>query len=264
MSDSTSSSLARMLGVLDLFGESVQTLTAEAISDALGVSRPTGYRYIRILLNADLLQHAGNAAYALGPKIVMLDHYIRATDPVLHAARPLMRALADQTGFDCITSGWFSNQVLDTHREYGAEPADLPVYDRGKTRSLFAGAGPKLVLASLPTIQLRRLFDTHHKEVRAAGLPVEWPAFRKYYAGIRHAGYYQSHGEGHPQYAAVGAPIVNPKDGLWYALVVVFNKSRLSIVDTDKLIELTLETARAISARVTQQTRIPLPNRHVA
>lgn len=250
--DSVSSSLARMLGVLDLFNEERQTMTVDAIADALAVSRPTSYRYVRILLDADLLKNAGNAAYALGPKIMMLDHYIRATDPVLRVARPLMRALTEETGFDCIASSWFSNRVVDTHREYGKEPAQLHIYDRGQSRPLFPGAAPKLVLASLSPAQLHRVFDAHRDEAVAWGLPGEWPEFRKYYAAIRRAGRYLSMGEGHPQYVGVGVPIINPKDGLWYALTVVFDKIRLNIIDIDKLTSLTLETARAISERMAQ------------
>lgn len=255
MPDSPNSSLARMLCVLDLFDENQTMLTVEAISDRLAVSRPTSYRYVRILLDASLLQYAGNAAYALGPKITMLDHCIRVTDPMLQAARPLMRALTEQTGFDCIASGWFNNQVLDTHREHGSESVVLPAYDRGSVRPPFLGAGPKLILASLPTAQLRQLFETRHAEILAAGLPGEWAEFRKYYAAIRRAGHYLSHGEGHPQFVGVGVPIANPKDSLRHdVLVVVFNKSRMSIVDTDKLIGLTRETASAISGRIAKQT----------
>lgn len=249
MSDSVSSSLARTLSVLDLFNENKQTLTAEEIVDVLAVSRPTGYRYVRILLNADLLQQVGNSLYALGPKIVVLDHYIRFSDPVLRVSRPLMQELAKKTGFDCITSGWFGNQVLDTHREYGAVPAHL-LYGRGRPRPLFLGSAPKLILASFSSPQLRKVFDQHGEEAVAAGLPGDWPGFRKYFAAIRRAGHYLSVGELQSQYASVGAPIVSPKESLWGSLSIVFDKSRLSIIDTDKLTGLTIETAQAISTRI--------------
>jgi DNA-binding IclR family transcriptional regulator len=252
--DSTTSSLVRMLSVLDLFSESRHTLTAEEIVDALAISRPTGYRYIRILLDADLLQSASHATYTLGPKIITLDHYIRAADSVLQESRPLIKALAAKTGFDCIISGWFGNQVLDTHREYGFMPVNLPLYDRGRPRPLFAGSAPKLILASLPSAQLRKLFEERREQVLAAGLPDKWPAFRKYYAAIRRARRYLSLGEADPRLVSVGAAIVNPNEGLWRTLTVVFDKGRLQIIDTDKLIGLTMETAQEISARVAQSS----------
>jgi DNA-binding IclR family transcriptional regulator len=253
-SDSTTSSLVRMLSVLDLFSESRYCLTAEEIADALAISRPTGYRYVRILLDAGLLQPAGYATYVLGPKIITLDHYIRTADPVLQAARPLIKTLAAQTGFDCIISGWFGNQVLDTHREYGVMPMDLPLYDRGRPRPMFAGSAPKLILASLPSAQLRRVFDSHQAPILAAGLPGEWSAFRKYYAAIRRAGRYLSMGEADPRYVSVGAPIVSPGDGPWSILTVVFDQSRLRVIDTDKLTDLVIETTQNIGARIAQNT----------
>jgi DNA-binding IclR family transcriptional regulator len=244
------SSLVRMLSVLDLFNEGRYTLTVEEIAEALSISRPTSYRYVRILLNANLLQPAGNATYALGPKIITLDHCIRAADPVLQGARPLVKRLASKTGFDCIISGWFGNQVLDTYRERGVMSVDLPLYDRGRPRPLFAGSAPKLILASLPSAQLRKIFENYREQALAAGLPDEWPAFRKYYAAIRRAGRYLSLGEGHSEYVAVGAPIINPTDGLWNTLTVVFDKSQMQVVDTDKLTDLTIETARSINALI--------------
>ena len=47
MKEKTGSSLARMLSVLDLFSEQAPLWTAEAITEALQVSAPTGYRYVR-------------------------------------------------------------------------------------------------------------------------------------------------------------------------------------------------------------------------
>ena len=115
-----------------------------------------------------------NAAYALGPKIITLDHCIRVADPtILQVAKPLMRELVSKTGFDCITTGWFGNQILDTHREYGVTLVPLPLYDRGRPRPLFAGSAPKLILASLPSARLRKVFEGHHQQALAAKLPSE-------------------------------------------------------------------------------------------
>ena len=44
MNDKADSSIARMIGVLDLFTDQRLLWSAEVIADALQVSRPTGYR----------------------------------------------------------------------------------------------------------------------------------------------------------------------------------------------------------------------------
>lgn len=244
------SSLGRMLGVLDLFDDTRLTRTAEDIAAAMEVSLPTGYRYVRTLLEAGLLQRVENSHYTLGPRIILLDHYIRKADPVLREGIPVMRELVEKTGFDCVTSGLFGTQVLDTHREMGGAPATL-AYGRGRPRPLFQGGAPKVLLATFTPAQLRKVFDARHEEIVRCGLPAEWSEFRKYFAAIRKAGHYVSVGELEPQLAAVAAPILKVDGSAWGALSIVLDTSRLAIVDTRKLVQLVTEGAARIGARLT-------------
>ena len=247
--EKSNSSLERMLGVLDLFDDQRLSRTAEDIAAALEVSLPTGYRYVRTLLEAGLLQRVENSHYTLGPRIILLDHYIRRADPVLREGIPVMRELVQQTGFDCVTSGLFGTQVLDTHREMGSMPATL-AYGRGRPRPLFQGGAPKVLLATFTPAQLRKIFETRREEAVRCGLPGEWSDFRKYYAAIRRAGHYLSMGELEPQLAAVAAPILKSDGSAWGALSLVLETSRLAIVDMRKLVQLVSEGAGRIAARL--------------
>ena len=243
------SSLGRMLAVLDLFDDTRLTHTAEDISALLEVSLPTGYRYVRLLLEAGLLQRVEDSRYALGPRIIVLDHYIRKADPVLREGIPVMRELVAATGFDCVLSGLFGHQVLDTHREMGSTPATL-AYGRGRPRPLFQGAAPKVLLSTFASPQLHKLFDARKGEAVKCGLPGEWSDFRRYFAAIRKAGHYVSLGELEPQLVAVAAPILKQDGGAWAALSLVFDTSRLAIVDIDKLVSLITEAAGRIGGRL--------------
>ena len=247
--EKSASSLSRMLGVLDLFDDGVLTRTAESIAGDMGVSVPTGYRYVRMLVEAGLLQRLENSHYTLGPRIILLDHYIRKADPVLREGIPLMRELVEKTGFDCVTSGLFGNQLLDTHREYAAAPATL-AYGRGRPRPMFKGAAPKVIVASFPSAQLHKLFDAQKVQVLEAGLPDNWSDFRRYFAGIRKAGFYLSTGELEPHLSALAAPIPKDGGGIWGALQLVFNTSRLGIVDNDRLAELVIDAAQRLATRL--------------
>lgn len=249
MPEKSLSSLGRMLGVLDLFDDRHLTRSADDISVALEVSLPTGYRYVRLLLEAGLLQRVEDSRYALGPRIILLDHYIRKADPVLREGLPVMRELVAATGFDCVVSGLFGTQVLDTHREMGSTPATL-AYGRGRPRPLFQGGAPKVLLASFTPAALRKVFDARHDEIVRNGLPAEWRDFRRHYAAIRKAGHYVSIGELEPQLAAVAAPIPKSDGGAWAALSLVFDTSRLSIVDIDKMVHLITEGAARIGGRL--------------
>lgn len=249
MSESSTSSLERMLGVLDLFDDHHLTRTAEDIATTLQVSLPTSYRYVRLLLQAGLLQKVEDSHYALGPRIILLDHYIRTADPVLREGQPILRELVAATGFDCVVTGLFGLQVLDTHREMAGAPAML-AYGRGRPRPLFQGGAPKVLLSTFAPAPLKKVFEARHDELVRCGLPAEWREFRRYFAAVRKAGHYISRGELEPQLGAVAAPILKPDGSAWAAISLVFDTSRLAIVDLDKVVHLITEAATRIGARL--------------
>jgi DNA-binding IclR family transcriptional regulator len=249
MTDKSLSSLGRMLSVLDLFSEGRLTWTAEAITEALDVSLPTGYRYVKMLVDAGLLQRAADSHYTLGPRIIVLDHYIRMADPVLQTGVPYMKELAANTGFDCVLSGLYGDQLLDTHRELGSAPAVLS-YGRGRPRPWFQGAAPKVILANLPTAQLHREFDKRHDDIVRAGLPGDWPAFRKYYSQIRKVGHYFSNGELESNLAALAAPLQKSDGTVLGAISLVTSVQRMALIDLPKLSQLLMRTAQDIVTRI--------------
>ncbi len=249
MSERSDSSLSRLLGVLDGFDETHTDLSAEEVSAALGVSLPTSYRYLKSLSDAGLLRRSSEARYTLGPRIVVLDHLIRQADPVLRCCTPHMKDIVAQTGFDCVVSALHGEQLLDTHREFGATPASLS-YGRGRPRPLFLGGAPKVILAGMPTPQLRRLFDAHRAQIQHAGLPTDWGAFRAYYSRIRKAGFYVSNGELEPHLAALAVPLRNARGDTLGALSVVGTVPRMGVIDTTKVVALLQRTAHDIAQRL--------------
>lgn len=249
MSDKPDSSLARLLAVLDLFDDAHLTLTAEAIEAALQVSQPTAYRYVKALADAGLLQRQGAATYGLGPRIILLDRLIRRSDPVLQHAVPFMKELVATTGLDCVTTGLYGDRMLDTHREVGGQPPQLS-YGRGRPRPLFLGAAPKAVLSCFAPAQLQRLWQQHTDEAVAAGLPADWPAFRRHFARIRKAGHYVSRGELEPALGAVAVPLVLADGQVLGAISLVTHVERLALIDEAKLAQLLRRAAGEIVARI--------------
>lgn len=249
MMDKADSSLARMLGVLDLFTDQRLHWTAEEISEALQVSLPTGYRYVKMLTDTGLLQRAGDAQVTLGPRIIVLDHYIRQADPVMQHGIPFMKELVSLTGFDCVCSSLLGTQLLDTHREYSSAPANLS-YGRGRPRPLFLGAAPKVILAQLSSGNLHKIMDAHTAEIAQAGLPTLWPEFRRYFARIRKAGYYLSHGELESTLSALAVPLVAGNGRVMGALSLVSSVQRMAVVDTSKLTPLLQRAASDIGSRL--------------
>lgn len=249
MTDKADSSLARMLSVLDLFSDQRLHWSAEDIGETLGVSLPTSYRYLKTLSDAGLLRRGTDAQFTLGPRIVVLDHFIRQADPVLQCGVPFMKELVAQTGFDCVVTSLHGDQLLDTHREYGTMPANLS-YGRGRPRPLFQGGAAKVVLAGLPTPLLHKLLDTRSDEVAAAGLPTDWPNFRRYYSQIRKDGFYFSNGELETTLAAIAVPLQQADGTVIGALSLVTTVQRMAVIDHAKLTPLIQRAAREISARL--------------
>jgi DNA-binding IclR family transcriptional regulator len=202
-----------------------------------------------MLTDAGLLQRAGDAQVTLGPRIVVLDHYIRQADPVLQHGIPFMKELVALTGFDCVVSSLLGTQVLDTHREYSSVPADLS-YGRGRPRPLFLGAAPKVILAQLPSSTLHKIMDMHEAEIAAAGLPSTWPEFRRHFARIRKQGFYFSNGELEPTLAALAVPLLAADDRVIGALSLVSSVQRMAMIDTSKLTPLLQRAATDICSRL--------------
>jgi len=248
-SDKSDTSLARMLSVLDLFSDQRLHWSAEDISETLGVSLPTSYRYLKTLSDAGLLRRGSDAQFTLGPRIVVLDHFIRQADPVLQCGIPFMKELVAQTGFDCVVSSMHGDQLLDTHRELGSMPASLS-YGRGRPRPLFQGAAPKVILAGWAPAALHKLFDSHAEDIAAAGLPSDWSAFRRYFSQIRKNGHYFSDGELESNLAAVAVPLHQADGSVIAALSLVTSVQRMAVIDRSKLTPLIQRAAQEISARL--------------
>ena len=245
------SSLRRMLAILDLFTPERPVRIAEDVAAGCGCSVATAYRYLAELCRAGLLARVAGA-YALGGRIIELDYTIRACDPLLQAAQPIMRELRDRTGCDVLLADMTGDRILASHHERGNDPATVS-FGRGRPMPLFRGAGSKVIIASLPWARLRKLHAGRGTEVSAAGLGENWAAFRAAIAAIRRAGCAVSLGELDPQNVGVAAPVRHggavPSGGL----VLVLSRARWSIADKQLVAELVKTAAARIAAAAAER-----------
>lgn len=245
--DDARPSIGRALAILDVFTVEAPSWTAEQICEERRLSIPTGYRYIRELVAAGLLARGSGGRYSLGPRIVALDYTIRQSDPLLHVAVPVMKDLVRRTGCACVVSTLLGDQILDTHRESGAEPLAL-AYGRGRSRPMFYGAAPKVILADQPTAWLHRLYGAHAAEIAAAGMGADWAAFRRGLAEIRRQGFYLSRGELEADISAAAAPIRIPAQDMQSAIALVTSSERFELLDVAQLAALVRQGSEEIAA----------------
>jgi DNA-binding IclR family transcriptional regulator len=152
-----------------LFSQEHPVWNADEINEQLGYSRATGYRYVKDLVDAGLLQKVSQGGYALGARIIELDFQLRQTDPVLLAAAPVMDELAFRSRMDVVLSAMFGGmRLVDTHRVSPDSSLHLR-YGRGRPRPLFRGAAPKIIMANLPRSQLLRIYEAHAAEIHQTG-----------------------------------------------------------------------------------------------
>jgi len=245
------SSLNRMLAVLSLFSTERPMWDADQISEALDCSKPTGYRYVRELVQAGLLQRLNEGMYSLGPRIALLDYVIRSSDPLLMASIPVMRDLVEKTDCQCVLSRMDGAYFLDLHRE--GPPQDLQLtYGRGRPRPLFRGGAPKVIMANLSSRRLQRLYEQHAEEIGNEGLGADWEGFRQYMLQIRRAGYYVSRGELEVGVCSISVPIKFSAQENPAALALVTSRTRFELMDHEKVLGMLQSAVMQITSGVQQ------------
>lgn len=201
----------RTISVLKLFTLERSEWTVEDAAVALHVSTSSAYRYFAALTDAGLLTTVASGRYILGPAIIQYDRQIQLTDPLLRIAKPVMAdimrfAPADSTVLLCRI---FRETVLCIHQAAEADSRSSVSYERGRPMPLFKGATSKIILAHLPSRDLRRLFETHRAQIGAARLGDGWEAFRGSMARMRKAGHAVTHAEVDPERIGIAAPILD-------------------------------------------------------
>lgn len=200
----------RTISVLRLFTLERPRWTVEEAAVALQVSVSSAYRYVAALTEAGLLTTAAGGQYVLGPAIIQYDRQIQLTDPLLRVAKPIMADIMRfaPAGSTVLLCRMFRETVLCVHQVTDAAGARVS-YERGRPMPLFKGATSKIMLAYLPSRDLRRLYEAHRTQIREAALGDAWETFRKAMATMRKAGHAITHAEVDPGRTGIAVPILD-------------------------------------------------------
>jgi DNA-binding IclR family transcriptional regulator len=246
---SAKTSLARTVGLLNLFTPEAPMWATDELIAMLGMSRSTGYRSIKALVGVGLLAPVSNNKYILGPRIVVMDRQIRQSDPLYNAGGPVMQSLVAETGYSSLLCALYSRTVLCVREELtDASPEHL--LTRGQERPLFRGALSKIMLPYLRPHQLRYLYAKHSATIAEAGLGMEWPSFRSNLAKIKADGYVKTSGEFNPGVVGISAPIFNRDDRILGSIGVVGNEDQFSSADEDRCVMAVIQAGKEVSQRL--------------
>ncbi|MES2413270.1 MAG: IclR family transcriptional regulator C-terminal domain-containing protein [Pseudomonadota bacterium] len=252
---------ARMIDVLDLYSETDTLLTAEEIASRLQVSRPTAFRYARELTIAGFLANY-SGRYSLGARIITLDSRIRQSDPVLKAARPVMKDLSAETGCNSVLCRMYNDEVINVHDEAGYDDPYVNFSGRGRPLPLFRGSASTVMVANLPTSRQKKMYLQHGKDRDVLARGQDWPAFRSFYEKVRKTGHYVSHQEIESNTIGIGAPINVAHVGTVATISLVFSADRLALLNEEGLAAVLKSGCADIASELgaLTETRPPLPS----
>lgn len=240
-----------MLNVLDLFRPDQPVIDVDIICRELGYTSASAYRYLRELGDVGLLVRLPRG-YALGPRIITLEHQMTNHDPVLARSRDLVERLVSETGLDALVSEWYGDSVVNVLIQRGSD-AGPEGGGRGRPIDLFHSATSRVVLAYLLPRQIRRIFDAHANQPELQHLGLDWKQFTKSLLAIRKLGYCISESELHSGRSGVAAPIFDEKRRVLGSMTLVGRNERFRAFQQTYLCDLITNAASELTARIAQQ-----------
>jgi DNA-binding IclR family transcriptional regulator len=214
-----------MFGILDLFEGPQFEWTVEQLHDALGYTRSTLYRYLKILTDAGFLTVLSDIGYTLGPRIIELDYKIRTRDRLILASKPAMAELVGETPGIALLCRCYKDKVLCVHQERSTDMFQSN-YERGRARPLLRGAASRVILAHMPAPALARLYQAQAADFEDAGLGASFDNVRETLKSVRKAGCEISVGEVTAGVTGIAAPLFDGRQN-------VIGSLSLTIGETD-------------------------------
>lgn len=203
---SETNSLGRMLAILAMFSEDRLEWTPEALMAQLGYSRPTLYRYLKVLKDRGFLAGRPNSGFTLGPKIVEMDYLLRRSDPLMLEGAPLLHRLTERYPCAAFLARWYGDKVLCIQAEQSATDVTSS-YPRGRPMPIGRGATSHAILAFLPRRRLMPLIESRLAEFKAIGFGEDATEVTKRLREFRRDGVAVARGEVTPGMVGVAAPV---------------------------------------------------------
>ena len=208
----------------------------DAASQKLGLAQSTAYDYFKDLLEAGLLVRSRTGYYVIGPAVIVYDRLTRSSDPTISLAQPLMRALIETSGVECVAllCRLYRMTVLCVAQEASAKASFALSYERGRPMPLFRGAASKAILAHIELRRLRRYYDESSVDIARAGLGNAWREFKTSLRRLRATNVCVTFGELDVGRVGISAPVFSA-DGEILGSVSLVVAER--VLRTDGLLE---------------------------
>ena len=187
-------SLERVLAVLEVFSEERLEWMPEDLMRELGYSRPTLYRYLKILKDTGFLMSTRNSGVTLGPKVVEMDYLTRRSDALVLLGVPYLKELTTAYSCTAMVLRWYGNKILCVVSESSTKNP-ISSYPRGRPMPLGRGAIARSIMAFLPRPRLLPLVQRNLADLRSVGLGDTAEDVLKSLKKVRKAGLSVAYGE---------------------------------------------------------------------
>lgn len=244
-----------MLALLDAFSVETPVWSTEDLVTRTGLPPSTCYRYLKSLHQAGLLARVGSGSYVVGPRILAMDRISRLSDPVYSIGSPVVRELSQRTGFSALLSVLYSDSVMCVQQET-TNDAPKGLFGRGQQRPLVAGATANIILAHLPTHQLRSVYSKHREIISEAGLGDDWENLRTSLKAIRQQGFSFSMGEYRAGIAGLAAPLFNRDGEVLGSIALAASTKNKRLARFKALAPEVMAAAAQISAGIASTTNV--------
>ena len=252
----------RQLRLIRLFTRTHPVWTAEEAAAALGVSVSTCYRYINGLCQTGFLDPVAGKGYILGPAFVEYDHLIRDTDPLLAAARPVMRSLLSDLALPAgvLLCRLYQERVMCIDQALDPAFRSTISYERGRPMPLLRGATSKIILSYLPARALQRVHEAH----RESGDLADWKNFKAEMGQLRRDGFCLTQGTVNPGIVGIAAPVFNNTRSILGSLSIVLQEDHLLPAALGRMTSLVIAGARQIDGAMADGHPIGQPPARMA
>lgn len=201
-------SLTKVIAILDLYAGDRLEWTPEELMRELGYTRPTLYRYLKVLREAGLLASHHGAGFTLGPRVVEMDYLLRQSDPVILAGQDHLEELTGLYPCSALLVRAYGDRILCVAAECSV-PNPLSSYYRGRPMPLTRGAIARSIIAALPRRHLLNFIATHRDDMQAVGLGDSDEEIADRMRQIRRQGYAVGYGEVTPGVVGIAAPVLD-------------------------------------------------------
>ena len=209
--------------------------TAAALARTVGAPRSTTYHLLSVLRDEGFVVHlADRRRWSLGPMAFTVGQAYLRHDPREELARPILRALADETGETAHLGVLQGAEVLYLLKELPAKRLSAPtlITEVGVRLPAATTASGRCMLAQLPHDQVRALMSAQTAFVSRTGKgPRSLAALRRVLADERRAGYSMEDGEVMSGYASVAVAVLDGSGAPISSVSVTFRAGRLPLAE---------------------------------